>query len=77
MRGTVCAVSIWNWIRGLFGSKPDLYDEVEETPCGHQLGGHPHIIQNPMAEQCELVSRGAYLGGRRSILHWKTGSQCT
>ena len=51
---------------------PELYDIYEET--AEKLGidmddpyskllGWPDIIQNSMAEQCELVSQGYYMGG--------------
>lgn len=34
---------------------------------GHQLLGHPWVIQNAMEEECQLVTNGIYLGGDRPI----------
>lgn len=54
---------------------PDNYEEYEKVFAGlagkgegepfHKLLGWPNIIQNNMTQQCELVSRGHYCGGRR------------
>lgn len=49
----------------------DLYDETvnagqgEESP-HHQLLGHPLVVQNPMEEECQLVTNGLYLGDELS-----------
>ncbi len=42
----------------------DLYDEMtpEYPDASSKLLGHPELIQNPIALQCELVSRGIYTG---------------
>lgn len=40
---------------------------AEEPTPYHRLLGWPDIIQNGMAQQCELVSRGYYLGGSGDI----------
>lgn len=39
----------------------DMLDEDDEDVC-HKLLGHANPIQNPMEEECDLVTRGLYLG---------------
>ena len=58
------------------GGAWDIYDEERallgwEPPLvSHKLLGWPDIIQNNMTRECELVSRGHYLGGL-----WETVSE--
>lgn len=39
--------------------------QSEETP-HHQFFGHPLVVQNPMEEECQLVSHGIYCGDELS-----------
>lgn len=49
----------------------DLFEETlhvgqgDKTP-HHQFFGHPFVVQNPMEEECQLVSNGIYSGNELS-----------
>ncbi len=60
--------ALWMEVRGGFDQFSEEFDRAIETLSGkdtklhHQLLGWPVIIQNNMTFECELVSRGYYMG---------------
>lgn len=57
----ICDYENYEEIRTDFGCDKDDWSEVT------QLLGYPDVIQNPMEEQCEMVTRGIYCGGPKTL----------
>lgn len=65
----------WAQVRGGWEGFCEAFDQAKislqgDGTAGHKLLGWPDIIQNNMTQECELVSRGHYLGNT-----WKSVSE--